>query len=700
MSRDALRDTFFCECEDLLDALHSGLATLADGTGDGETVNALFRAVHSIKGAAGAFGLNDLVRFAHRYETVLDALRAGRLEAGDDAVRILLRAADTLADLVAASQAGTDPEAPVEPVLVALQALLGADARPEDAEPAFEFVPLALSPVAVDPVALGPSDVGATLGIRFRPHAGFYRNGHDPLSYIAALEDLGDARVSCDTSGLPPLDGYDVDGSFLVWSVELSTTRTAAEIGEVFAFAEGLCELEISSGHDRCPTLPEPPRPAAGPAAAPQAIPDPVPSPTAPAPVAAPRTRQQPAAAARPTLRVDIDRIDKLVNTVGELIINQAALAERLSDLGLTLPTDLLSDLDDYRLLARDIQEAVMGIRAQPVKSLFQRMSRIVRETAEATGKDVRLITTGEETEVDKTVIEHLADPLTHMIRNAVDHGIEIAAQRRAAGKPERGTVRLSAEHQSGSVIIRIADDGAGLDRARILETAIRKGLLPPGAEPSDSDIDHLLFAPGFSTAAAVTDLSGRGVGMDVVKTAITALGGRVGIESRPGNGSTFSIVLPLTLAVLDGMVVSVAGQTMVVPISCIVETIRPERGSLKRIGRNNHVLLIRGTFVPVIDLAQRLGHPRPAFDPSASVILLVRSISGALAAMAVERISDHRQVVIKSLEENYGRIPGISAATILGDGRIALIVDPETLAAGGGVALPDDKEKTRVEHV
>jgi two-component system, chemotaxis family, sensor kinase CheA len=192
MSRDALRDTFFCECEDLLDALHSGLATLADGTGDGETVNALFRAVHSIKGAAGAFGLNDLVRFAHRYETVLDALRAGRLEAGDDAVRILLRAADTLADLVAASQAGTDPEAPVEPVLVALQALLGADARPEDAEPAFEFVPLALSPVAVDPVALGPSDVGATLGIRFRPHAGFYRNGHDPLSYIAALESSTD----------------------------------------------------------------------------------------------------------------------------------------------------------------------------------------------------------------------------------------------------------------------------------------------------------------------------------------------------------------------------------------------------------------------------------------------------------------------------------------------------------------------------
>jgi two-component system chemotaxis sensor kinase CheA len=380
------------------------------------------------------------------------------------------------------------------------------------------------------------------------------------------------------------------------------------------------------------------------------------------------------------TIRVEFDRVDRLINLVGELVINQAMLSQRVIEANFAGSSSVVIGLEELEQLTREIQESVMAIRAQPVKPMFQRMSRTVREVADATGKEVRLKTEGEATEVDKTVVERLAEPLTHMIRNAVDHGIESPEVRLAAGKPAEGTVRLTAAHRSGRIVIEISDDGAGVNRQKVLASAIKKGLIPPDAQLSDSDIDNLLFLPGFSTAATISNISGRGVGMDVVKRSIQALGGRISISSRPGLGSTFSMSLPLTLAVLDGMAVSVAGQTLVVPLTAIVETLKPKKTDIHGLGAEGRVMSIRETFIPLIDLGAELGFRDTPAQPENSVAILVETGGGTRNALLVDSIQDQRQVVIKSLEANYGTVAGIAAATILGDGRVALILDVDAL--------------------
>jgi two-component system chemotaxis sensor kinase CheA len=321
-----------------------------------------------------------------------------------------------------------------------------------------------------------------------------------------------------------------------------------------------------------------------------------------------------------------------------------------------------------------------MAIRAQPVRPLFQRMSRIVREVADATGKDVRLRTEGESTEVDKTVVELLADPLTHMIRNAVDHGLEGPEQRIAAGKAPEGSVRLAAAHRSGRVIIEVSDDGAGINRPRVLQKAIANGLIAADAQLSDSEIDNLLFLPGFSTAQTVSSISGRGVGMDVVKRSIQALGGRISITSSPGQGSTFTLSLPLTLAVLDGIVVSVDAQTYVIPLTAIVETVMHDSSRIHHVGDHSFVLRVRDVFVPLIDVGAELGVRPRSGEVRQGVAILIETASGTRSALLVDNIQDQRQVVIKSLETNYKRVDGIAAATILGDGRVAMILDVDAL--------------------
>ncbi len=331
-----------------------------------------------------------------------------------------------------------------------------------------------------------------------------------------------------------------------------------------------------------------------------------------------------------------------------------------------------------------------MMIRAQPVKSLFQRMSRIVREASSSVGKDVRLITEGENTEVDKTVIERLADPLTHMIRNAVDHGLEDPEDRVAAGKSSQGIVRLSASHKSGRVVIDVSDDGGGINRPKVFEIAVSKGLISEDATLSDTEIDNLLFLPGFSTASEVSDLSGRGVGMDVVRTAIQALGGRITISSEPGSGTTFSISLPLTLAVLDGMVVQVAGETLVVPLNLVIETLTLNDLNLELVKPGVMAIRVRGSFVPVYDLGVALGYREPIDDASNCVVLLIAHEDGQRSAIMIDDIRDQRQVVIKGLDDSFYRSPGIAAATILGDGQIALILDPtDIISHMGSAAAP-----------
>ena len=376
------------------------------------------------------------------------------------------------------------------------------------------------------------------------------------------------------------------------------------------------------------------------------------------------------------TVRVDLELVDELINMVGELVITQAVMTQSITESELSVSRQLATTLDDFKTLTRNIQERVMGIRAQSVKPLFQRMGRIVRETAQIAGKDVRFITDGEDTEVDRTVIERLVDPLTHILRNAIDHGLEHSDRRTEAGKVPNGSVKLSAAHRSGRVVIEVNDDGGGVNREKVLTSAIEKGLVSETAKLGDAEIDRLLFLPGFSTASAVTSLSGRGVGMDVVNSEIRRLGGRVSIISTPGKGTTISISLPLTLAVLDGMVVTVASQTMVVPISAITETIRPEASKIHLIGPEARMISVRDLMLPIIDLGTIFGFEAERKLGQDGILLIVEDDKGEQFALAVDHILDQRQVVIKSLESNYGHVPYVAAATILGDGQIALIID------------------------
>ncbi|WP_268960249.1 chemotaxis protein CheA [Pseudoroseicyclus tamaricis] len=704
----SIRDTFFEECEELLEAMVEGLGIIDEGSYDSETVNAVFRAVHSIKGGAGAFGLTDLVSFAHTFETVFDEVRSERLAVTPELVAVLFRAGDQLATLVEAARDETEVEAgPRDSVVKELKRYLDEPAEPEGGaaggngtEPPGGFQPMTLDFSALALPAAEPVAPMRSFEIRFQPDRAMMANGHEPMLLLRALSELGTLEVSAQSDELPAFDELDPDECYLKWSMQLETDSDRAAVEKIFEFVEGLCTLEITEAEGAAPPAEAPamaPPPVAASPAAPAGAPAPAPAESAPAaPPPPPRSRvgddeakggkgSSGGANARATLRVELDRVDRLINTVGELIINQAMLSQRIAELELPKGADVEVELEDYKLLAREIQEGVMAIRAQPVKPLFQRMARIVREACAATGKSARLVTVGEHTEVDKTVIERLSDPLTHMIRNSIDHGLEKPDKRREVGKEEEGEVRLSASQRSGSIFIEITDDGAGLNRPKILEIATSKGLVPPNAELSDSEIDNLIFMPGFSTATEVSNLSGRGVGMDVVRTAIQALGGRVSIASETGKGTTLTIILPLTLAVMDGMVISVQGQTMVVPIASVLETIRPTDKDIHKVGSGEMVLSIRGSYVPIIDVASSLGMHGQSNPITKSVLILVETEQRGQCAMALDAIHDQRQVVIKSLDRSFGDIPGISAATILGDGKIALILDPDGVVQIGG---------------
>lgn len=703
MADDALttiKQTYFVECDEQLAELESGLIAIEDGDRDPETINAVFRAVHSIKGGAGAFHFEDLVRFSHVFETALDRLRSGQIEASPQLTKVMLRAADTLADLVQATRDGGAIEAEQhQPVLDELELLgLGSDA----AAAADDFADLGFVPIAVsfdDVVDDGADDFIAPDGrrrftVRFKPLRSMYRNANEAGLLLRALSLLGDSEISCDASDLPMLDELDAEESYLRWIIKLTTEDDEAGIRHVFEFVEDDCELEIWPGH-AVPAADATLDMLEDDAALRDADASPVAAFTPGVLTGSANGAQEPAVkqvaansnTPAATIRVEIDRVDRLVDLIGELVINQAMLAQRFAEFGLERGSPVALSLDEHDRLTRGIQNSVMAIRAQPVKSVFQRMSRVVREVAAMTGKVVHLETEGEGTEVDKTVIEHLSDPLTHMLRNAIDHGIERPEARVAAGKPAEGLVRLSATHRSGRIIIEIADDGAGINRARVSEIAVGKGLISPDAIMSDEEIDELIFHPGFSTAQEVSNLSGRGVGMDVVRKSIQALGGRISIVSRPGQGSTFTLSLPLTLAVLDGMIVKVAGETLVLPLASIVETLQPKSESLRGFGVDDKLILARGAVTPVIDVGLRLGYRAAPADPLGCVVILVESERGGRCALLVDGILEQRQIVIKSLEKNYGIIPGIAAATILGDGRVALIADVDAVISDSGAS-------------
>ena len=725
---EAIKATFFQECDELLADLEAKLMLLEQGQTDLETINAVFRAVHSVKGGAGAFGLEALVRFAHVFETLMDELRAGRKPCDAVTIKTLLRASDVLADHIQAAQGLVPPvdEARSAALVAELEVLThGGDAPPPvmEEDDDFGFTPMAFDMALEEPAA--PLDAApAGWRIVFKPMGRMYANANEAGLLLRELGRLGPTQVRLDDSAVPTLDALSVEEGCLTWTIDLSADVDEAAVREVFDFVESDCDLTITplgEASDVCadaalvfedePAAILPARDdldiaallarATGAVAdiAPEAAPDmaafaaPAAEPAA-VPAAMPTTTPAASAAAPVTIRVDLDRVDRLINVVGELVIQQAMLSQRVLESGLARSSGIALGMEDLELLTREIQDSVMAIRAQPVKSVFQRMPRLVREVADMVSKQVRLVTAGEDTEVDKTVVERLAEPITHMLRNAIDHGLETPEERVAAGKSAEGTVRLAALHRSGRIVIEISDDGRGINRERVKKIAIDKGLIAPDAALSDEQIDNLIFAPGFSTAAVVSDISGRGVGMDVVKRSIQALGGRISISSVPGKGSTFTLSLPLTLAVMDGMVVTAAEQTLIAPLPAIVESLTPQAVDLHHVGGVDPVIRFRDRFLPLIDVAFVMGFSSTPIDPTGGVAVVVETEGGQQAALLFEAIQGQRQVVIKSLETNYQPVEGVAAATILGDGRVALILDIDVLVADmrRNAARPDLK--------
>lgn len=701
-----IRNSFFLECEDLLEGLQDALEEMESGTADSETVNVVFRAVHSIKGGAGAFGMHDLAAFAHRFETVLEELRCGRIEAHGSAVRPFFQAADLLHDHVHSARDETPPPAQSEATLLALEALTDITPSLENLDLGFAAIGLNLDfpdivasasdagiaefiPVRVAQIEVADANIctnQTAWKVCFTPRAGLYESGNEAAHLLRSLSNMGEALITCQIPTDLELTEICAEVPRLTWNVGLIGDITREEIEEIFDFVSDICDIKIAEADQGdtknlflCSAEPptntekaELPEIFAQQSLSPVNIPDLLSCPT-------PTADKGSAEVAPITVRVDLAKIDRLVNLVGELVINQAMLSQSVS---LTGPAnaEITAGLEAFMTLTRDIQDSVMSVRAQPVKPLFQRMSRIVREASASVGKIVRLKTKGENTEVDKTIIERLADPLTHMIRNAVDHGLETPEVRLAALKPPEGQITLTAYHRAGRIMIDVSDDGGGINRPKIQAIATKKGLIVEGAILTDAEIDNLLFLPGFSTADTVSTLSGRGVGLDVVKSTITALGGRISITSEARVGTTMSISLPLTLAVLDGMIVTAAGQTLVIPLSAIVETAALSPEEIKPVGSQCELLQVRGKLLPLIDLAERLGFRASGEINRNGIALLTAQENGRYAALVVDTILEQRQVVIKGLSTLFGQVPGVAAATILGDGRIALILDPADL--------------------
>jgi two-component system chemotaxis sensor kinase CheA len=706
-SLDQLKQTFFEECSEALQQLESGLTEIREGGGSDDTINAVFRSVHSVKGGAGIFGFEDLVGFAHVFETVLDAMRSGKMAASHDTVDLLLSANDVLSDLIAMSRAGE----PIPPdhggeCRAALERLLGPDAGGEDGgEPApadfegLDFTPVRAGDLDADEKAGAPR----VFQIVFRPKPDMLKNGNEPLPILRELHKLGELALVAETGALPPLGELEPDRAYLGWTGVLTTTAERPQVEDVFAFAAGDCDIEVAQlggGSEQAPSEPAPALDAAAQAppttvASPSIVPpEPETASQAKPPNAEPAApRAAPLKAAATTMRVEVEKIDRVVNLVGELVIAQAMLGQVVHALPEETSGRLAQAIDEVSHHTRELKDSVMSMRAQPIGAVFQRMPRLVRELAAKTGKKVHLEMHGENTEVDRSIIERLGDPLTHIIRNSIDHGIETPQARLAAGKNEEGTVRLSADHRGGRIVVEVVDDGAGIDSERVLKKARERGLISPDTVLNEDEINNLIFAPGFSTAETVSDISGRGVGMDVVRRNIQDVGGRITLKSERGRGMTLQLALPLTLAVMDGMVIKVRNETYVLPMSVIVECLRPSNGDIKNLMGSSGVLQLRGTLVPLVHLCELLDVGRVAATEE-RVVIIADAGDGSFFGIIVDELCGHQQVVVKSMEESYGAVQGVAGATILGNGRVALILDVEKLSdlAINSVAARADK--------
>jgi two-component system chemotaxis sensor kinase CheA len=662
MNLDQVMQTFIAESRELLEQMeHALLAVAAEGR---DAVDAIFRAAHTIKGSAGMFGLDPVVDFTHVAESVLDKVRDGAVPVSDDLVTLLLACRDHIGALIDAVDAGTlDGNATLidagAPLVAALQAYLdGAGTQP---------APAARGATAGTQAAAG-APAHWHIALRFGPDV--LRNGMDPLSFIRYLGQMGSiTRIALLADALPAADGFDPESCYLGFEIGFASSEDFATIDGVFDFVREDCDVRI---------VPAPI--AAVTEAAP--APAPVPAP-APAPEASPRlledTKQQdskqqdnkPQQENR-TVRVDADKLDRLINLVGELIIAGAgaSLAARRTRI-----PELLERTTTLSGLVEEVRDSALQLRMVKIGATFNRFQRVVRDVSREIGKDIRLVVSGEDAELDKTVVEKIGDPLTHLVRNAMDHGIEAADVRAARGKPAQGTVALNAYHDSGSIVIEVTDDGGGLKRERILAKAIERGLVEPGRTPGDKEIFGLIFAPGFSTAEQVTNLSGRGVGMDVVKRNIVALRGSVEITSTEGVGTTVTVRLPLTLAIINGFQVGVGKSVFVIPMDMVEECIE------FRADANRHYVDLRGQPLPFVRLRERFGLPEGV--PARRQSIVVVRYGSRRAGLVVDHLLGEFQTVIKPLGKVFAGARFLSGSSILGNGDVALILDMNALLSG-----------------
>lgn len=618
-------EIFFEESSEGIESMEKGLLNLNSGfTPDPELVNTVFRAAHSIKGAASTFGFKDIAEFTHTIESILDEVRDRKREVTQDLVDALLKSADYLKYLIECSKKGESADL----------------SEMEELTQALNNIPREL-------------DTSNTprWRIRFKPHDYILRTGNDPFRIIRELQHLGKLKINVDVSGLPELDDLKPDMSYLKWELYADAKIKKQDILDVFEWVLDDCELNIALLGERRKLV----------------------------------ERRQPrgqkdeemlaAAGEAASIRVNINKIDNLINLVGEMVITQSMLNRYTSE-GHTTSGERLRDVVKvFETNTRELQELAMRIRMLPIDYTFQRLPRTVHDISRSLNKKIELDISGNTTEVDKTVLEKIADPLTHLIRNAIDHGIESPKERIAAGKPETGTISIRAFQEGGKIVIKLSDDGTGLNLGKILHKAREKHIVRDSDELTEKQIQNLIFQPGFSTASEVTDLSGRGVGMDVVKRNINDLGGSVEVESEAGKGCEFTIRLPLTLAIIDGQLIKVGQQVMIVPMLNIIESIQPEKSSISLVTGKKEVYHYRGDYIPIIRLHKSFGIKNHKTGILDSILVLVDA-GHQRVALLVDEVLGQQQVVIKTLETNFQLIQGISGATVLGDGRVAMIID------------------------
>ena len=708
------QDAFFEEAGDHLAIVEEGLLALEQYPEDLDLLNKIFRSAHSIKGTSGMFGFAAVAQFTHKMETLLDLLRNGQKIVTPQIADLLLKSTDCLKMLIDAAKTGS----PVDDETV--RRLTGELATASDmkvevkvkVEKGTGSSSLSAATSRSAPLPLSPYP-SRCFHIAWTPPEWLFQRGLDPLQIFKELADLGTlSQVTVDTTKLPELATMDPERCYLSWTMQLETAKdrqvldsvfefvredsvlvieqvkveaeakggpsessltSACEAGEPKPLGEILVETGIVSRETLDHALAQQKRVGQilveQHAVTPQQIEQ-----------ALQKQKQQESASQSKktdttSIRVDTDKIDKLINLVGELVITQSMLSDLGTRFEITQMPLLLERMAQLEHNTREIQERVMGIRMLPIGSAFSRFPRLVRDLSAKAGKKIQLVLSGEETELDKTVIESIGDPLTHLVRNSADHGLEMPEERLDNNKPELGTIRLNAFHSGGSICVTVEDDGRGLNRDKILAKAIKQGLIAEHEKLSDDQIWPLIFKPGFSTAEKVTDVSGRGVGMDVVKRNIEGLGGAVSIKTALGKGTVFTLKLPLTLAIIEGMTVRVGKETYIVPLLSILESIQPKAGTIKTVVGKGELLDVRNTYLPMMRLYDVFSLQPEYIDPTKAILMILET-EGEQVAVMVDEILGQQQVVIKSMEQNFRKIDGIAGATILGDGTVGFILD------------------------